>query len=131
MILVDTCTFIWDALQPGKLSLKAKKAVATAFLRRDLCLSEISLWEVAMLIKKRRIDVLQPYRTFIETALVARNYQLIGINPEIADLAVNLSDQVTFDPADRIIIATAQSLKIHLVTADKNIRKFADVKVIW
>ena len=35
------------------------------------------------------------------------------------------------DPADRIIIATAQANQLEIVTPDQHIRQYLDVKVVW
>ena len=50
MIVLDTCAIIWDALDADRLSPKAKDAIELN--ARELIISDISIWEIAMLIKK-------------------------------------------------------------------------------
>ena len=54
MLILDTCVLIYDALAPEQLSRRAAKAIARA--SDNLAISDISLWEVAMLIEKGRLD---------------------------------------------------------------------------
>ena len=55
MILMDTCAFIWDALQHKKLSSKAKRIINQAHKKHQLAICDITLWEVAMLAQKKRL----------------------------------------------------------------------------
>ncbi len=65
MIVADTHIIIWDALKPALLSAKAKKAIAKANNEDGIIFCEISLWEIAMLMKKGRFLVDAGYREFI------------------------------------------------------------------
>ena len=60
MILMDTCAIIWDALEPSKLTELAASAIEKADKHNALIISDISIWEISMLIKKRRIEEIDP-----------------------------------------------------------------------
>lgn len=60
MITVDTHVILWDALQLEMLSGKARGAIKEANQTDGLFLCSISLWEIAMLIRKKRIEVNTP-----------------------------------------------------------------------
>jgi PIN domain nuclease of toxin-antitoxin system len=131
MIVLDTCAIIWDALEPKKLSRVAKTAIKSANQNDGIWFCEISLWEIAMLMSKKRLVPGTSYAQFIQLVLNSNQYHLVGLNTEIAELSANLPSQINADPADRIIAATAIIKKSPLVTADKNL-KFADaVTTIW
>ena len=100
-------------------------------IRVRLIISEISLWEIAMIIKKRRLIIEVPYLEFIDLIKSSNNYLVKGISPEIADLSVYIPDEINPDPADRIICATAKVYNSPLVTADKNLLKSKSVSTIW
>jgi len=51
MIVLDTCSIIWDALSPKDLSRKAKLAI-NKHEEKGLIFCDISSWEISMLIKK-------------------------------------------------------------------------------
>jgi len=84
VITSDTHVIIWDALQPEKLSKKAKKAISAANKGDGIIFCEICLWEIAMLIKKERLRIDVGYQEFIrlvsesneESHLRSRSYPL-------------------------------------------------------
>ena len=131
MIVVDTCAILWDALDSAKLSLKAKSALNEGSESRTLLISDISLWEIAMLIKKKRVEIDETPANFLRLVLSSRNYQRVGICPEISGLSVNLDDRINGDPADRLIVATALFRQAPLVTADRNLISAGIVETIW
>ncbi len=131
MIVADTHVIIWNALKPEKLSEKAKNAIFRANQRNGIIFCEISLWEIAMLMEKQRIQVNSSYKEFIELLFEANNYILQGITPEIAELSAQFGSDVIKDPADRIIAATSVIRGTTLVTADRNLRKAKSINTIW
>ena len=70
MIVADTQVIIWDALKPELLSPRAKKAIREANRLDGIIFCEISLWEIAMLMKKRRLSVDVNYQEFIRLVSV-------------------------------------------------------------
>ena len=131
MIVLDTCAFIWDALDHPKLTVKAKKRIDLAQGSGELAICDITLWEVAMLVKKRRIVIDAPAKTFCKLAIRARDIMVLPITPGIAELSVQLDESINLDPADRLIAATAIRHNASLITADGNLRKSSSVKTFW
>lgn len=131
MILMDTCAIIWDALEPTKLTSKSISSINKADEHNALIISDISIWEISMLIKKGRIEVEATATTFINLFLQSRNVSVQSISPEIAELSVNFGDEINKDPADRIIAATSIILNAQLVTADSNLRNSELLDTIW
>ena len=129
VILLDTCAVIWDALDPARLS-----AQATAVIERndgELMICDISIWEIAMLIEKGRLQIAAPAAEFIRLALQSRNYYVQEITPEIAELSARLGTERLSDPADRIIAATSILSNAPLVTADERLRAASALSVVW
>ena len=131
MILMDTCAIIWDALEPGKLSKNALNAINKADESNALIISDISIWEISMLIKKKRIEVDTTAANFINLFLQSRNISVQSISPEIAELSVNFGSDINADPADRIIAATSIILNTQLVTADQNLIDSQMINTVW
>ena len=131
MIILDTHIIIWDALQPEKISKKARKMIDRANDSGEIIIADISLWEIAMLMKKKRLSVDATYPEFIRLIRVANHYAVQAITPEIADLSVSLSSEVNLDPADRLICATSLFRNVPLITADSNLIKAKSVETIW
>jgi PIN domain nuclease of toxin-antitoxin system len=88
MIVADTHIIIWKALRPEMLSENAKKAISSANRKEGIIFCEISLWEIAMLMQKKRIRVDSDYQDFIKLLMQSERYVLHGITPEIADCSV-------------------------------------------
>ena len=129
MILLDTCAVVWDVLEPDRLSSEASRAIERS--ENELLLCDISFWEIAMLISKKRLVIAETASRFISLVLQARDFQVSGITPEIADLSVNFSAGIGKDPADRLIAATSIVRNAPIVTADQNLRAAGIIKTIW
>ena len=131
MIILDTCALIYDALAPEKLGNKAKEYISQASKTGNLAFSDINLWEIGMLIAKKRIEVATTTINFINLLLQARNIQVLSITADIAAKATNNSIFSHFDPADRIIAATTLSHHAELVTCDEKLNNIAGLRTIW
>jgi len=53
------------------------------------------------------------------------------ISTDIAVVAGGLAEPMHGDPADRLIVATASTLGVPLVTGDEKLQAYKDVKTIW
>ena len=131
MIVLDTHVIIWDALKPEALSNQAREAIADANERDGIIFCDISLWEIAMLVAKGRLQIDMDYPSLIELILQANHYVLQPISPAIAHLATQLPANVNQDPADRLIAATALVEQAVLVTADRNLRGTEIIPTLW
>lgn len=131
MIVLDTCALIFDALAPDKLSGKALRAVENGEKQDILACSDISLWEISMLIKKGRLDPGTDTISFINLALSARKIKVMPITPEIAYISSSHKAFVHHDPADRLIAATTIYYKSTLITCDGLLSNIKELPTIW
>lgn len=129
MILLDTCAIIWDALETSKLTQKAKKAIKNS--ESELIICDISIWEISMLIKRKRLVFDDTASGFINLLLQSRNFHIQEITPEIAELSVNFGSEINHDPADRLIAATSILRNAPIITADQNLRNATILETIW
>ncbi|MBN1895380.1 type II toxin-antitoxin system VapC family toxin [bacterium] len=130
-VTADTHVIIWDALKPDKLSRRAREAIAAANQSDGIIFCDISLWEIAMLMEKKRIQIDGDYLGLIRLVKASNHYIHHGITPEIAALSARLPAEVSLDPADRIIAATALITDTRLITADQKLRRSKIIKTIW
>jgi PIN domain nuclease of toxin-antitoxin system len=131
VVVLDTNAIVFDALKPTRLSRNARSHIEQAYAQDDLACCDISLWEIAMLVSKGRLDPGVPALEFIKLALAARSIRVLGINPDIADLSVSFGDDIGADPADRLVAATAVFHRATLITTDGAMRRAAlPIKVI-
>ena len=130
MIVLDTHAWIWFISKPEVLSKKAKKAVAAAVKEKNVLVSSISAWEVALLVKKKRLTLSMDVSDWIAKSENLPFIQFIPVSNSIAVKSVNVVPPLHPDPSDRIIIATALSIWAPLVTKDKKIAAYSHVKTI-
>lgn len=131
MIVLDTHTWIWFISKPEVLSKRAKKAVSAAVEEKSVLISSISVWEVTLLVKKKRLTLSLDVTDWVAKSEGLPFIQFIEISNSIAVKSVNLQQPLHPDPADRIIIATALSAGVPLVTKDKKLLNYPHVKTIW
>ena len=131
MILLDTCAVIWDALDRQQLSTKSLNAINKADEFNALIISDITIWEIAMLVHKKRIKIETTASNLINLYLQTRNISVVQISPEIAELSVSFSAEINKDPADRIIAATAIIQNAQLITADQNLITSDLIDTLW
>ena len=127
MILLDTNILLFDALFPERLSIKALKILES---EQSFACAGISLFEIAMLIAKKRIIVSLDTERFIKAVLAARNIEVLPMNAEIAAISQNLGIDHK-DPADLMIAATALFHKAVLLSSDRILGKIKQLEVIW
>jgi PIN domain nuclease of toxin-antitoxin system len=123
MILMDTHILLWFQQGNTALSQKYVDVLTEAQKKRQLFLSVISVWEIAMLEKLQRIAFHQPLEPWLREAIKGIN--VIPITAEIAVESVRLPSYEPKDPADRFIIATARTLNYPLMTHDQKIIHYA------
>ena len=129
-IICDTHILIFWQDNPKRLSNTAQAAIETALYDKTLACSDISFWEIAMLIHSGRLrDDISPVQYMADLRL-ALSLTVLPITPEIASLS-----QGDFfhhkDPADRLIAATAIHHNAPLITADKKLKRLEPLTVIW
>jgi PIN domain nuclease of toxin-antitoxin system len=130
VILLDTCALIFDALTPERLTGPAREALDRGEADGTLACADISLWEIAMLVSKGRLEPGTDSASFCRLALDARGARVLAITPEIALESTRLALPQA-DPADRLIAATALLHGAGLVTIDERLRSSDVVKTIW
>ncbi len=82
-------------------------------------MSAITLWEIAVLVSKKRIDLHQDPLEWVSATLSLPGMHLVPLEPEIAVASTRLPFEIHADPADRMLVATARHLGATLVTADR------------
>ncbi len=119
--LLDTHVLIWWLDDPDRLSTAQRGVVEAASPESPLLVSDISLWEVAMLHNLGRIALTIPLREWLDKATAPPLVRRHGISPAIAAALAALSDSFHRAPADRILVATARVLGATLLTQDRRI----------
>jgi len=115
--------------EPSRLSRAATGAIRAAQGQGGVGVSAITLWELASLVARGRI---QAYGTVdASIRLLIEGVVVQPITPEIAALAAQFPDTFPKDPADRLIAATARAEGIGLITGDEKLRGSPLLNTIW
>ncbi len=120
-LLLDTHILVWWLSDRDQLSRRQRGAVETASETSPLLVSDITLWEVAMLHGLGRLRFSIPLREWLERAVAPPLVRRVGVSPAIAAELADLPETFHRDPADRILLATARLLGATLVTQDRRI----------
>jgi len=129
VIVLDTHVLLWAVADSKKLSRAAESAIRRSRQRDGVAISSITLWELASLVARGRI---QGYGT-VETSVkkLIEGVTVKPLTPEIVALATQFPDDYPHDPVDRLVGATARAEGLALVTRDESIRRSPLLKTIW
>lgn len=117
--LLDTHIWLWAQREPDRLPLAmmtALRAPANKFV------SAVSLWETALLVEKRRLDLPCALDLLVQAQAQSGEVSFLGLSPAVA-LEFQRVRLAHPDPADRLIVATARVHGLTLMTADRQLLK--------
>jgi PIN domain nuclease of toxin-antitoxin system len=126
MIVLDTSALIFWTLDPQRLSPKAKQAIEQA---DRILISSISIWEIALKVKHRKLDIPLPINEYVDRLNRLGNLEILAVDIQTWLDNVNLTWDHR-DPADRTIVALAARNHCPLITSDEIIASFFD-RTIW
>ena len=129
--LLDTHAWLWWATGDSRLSRRAKIAVSGAARRKELCLSMISIWEIAKKVEKGQLAFDRPLVPWLDAASSLEGLRLWELTPPILVESCRLPGPFHGDPADQMIVASARNHGAVLVTKDDRIRRYEHVETLW
>lgn len=129
LIVLDTHVLLWWALDPDQLSASA------ASLTRDMereggFASAISIWELGIKAKRGKLVLPLSIEDFAYRLERGNVVELVPVDTRIWLQSLSLRWEHP-DPADRVIVATAMAKGLPLLTKDKTIHAFSEVRCVW
>ncbi|UVE43596.1 type II toxin-antitoxin system VapC family toxin [Pseudomonas chlororaphis] len=122
-VLLDTHILLWALSDDPKLSAKARKLIESA---AEVYISAASFWEMAIKVSLGKLDVdLEQIREYC----LASGFIELAITSEHA-IAVKDLEHHHRDPFDRLIVATAISEPMKLLTADPLVAKYSSLAIL-
>ena len=115
VIIIDTHVWIWAVNKNFRLGRSSRSFLESV---DEIGVSAITPWEIALLARKDRLGFGVDIFHWIKRALSDPKVRLLPLDPLIAVESTRLPAYPSGDPADRILIATAQYLNVPLMTAD-------------
>lgn len=131
MILLDTHVWVWWLGIPEQLTVRARERIDAAVEAGRVLVSAISAWEVALLVKKGRLELSMEVEPWLDRCEALPFLEFVPVDPRIAMRSVQLPEPLHDDPADRIIVATALALGTRLVTRDTKLHAYPGIETIW
>jgi len=131
MIIVDTHVLVWSVSEPGRLSRLAAGSIRRARHGDGVAIASITLWELASLFWRGRLQGRGTVEASIQLILDATGAVVRPITPEIVSLSMQFPESYPKDPADRLIGATARAEGMLLITHDERIRSSPLLKTVW
>ncbi len=128
--LLDTHAWIWWISGDSRLTLREREALDNLLPSERPVLAEISLWEVAMLVERDRLELDMDLERWLAVASAPATVELARLTPAVAAEVARLPEKFHRDPADRLIVATARVMKLRVLTRDKKISA-ARVVPLW
>lgn len=127
-VVLDTHAWLWWTNADPRFSAQAREAIAVADW---IGVPAITLYEVAILVQRRRIELDRPLRAWFDAALA--DAALCALTAPVALEAARLPG----DPIDAVVYGTAAVERAVLLTADRRIaaydagRPAAERLVVW
>ena len=122
--LLDTHTALWLFEGNEKLPQHTQEIIYNADV--DIYVSIVSAWEVAIKVSIGKLDFDGGVATFL-SAIEANDIKLVGVKDDYVKKVETLP-LIHRDPFDRLIIATAMSGKMTIITIDENIHEY---DILW
>ena len=126
--LLDTHVWLWMEREPERLGSKTVQLVADR--ASSLALSTMSSLELAQLIERGRVSIKGDLLSWIDRSIERLSLESIPLTSAIAVRAYQLPGNFHSDPADRILVATARSQELVIITADERILAYPHVAVM-
>jgi PIN domain nuclease of toxin-antitoxin system len=118
-LLLDTHALVWLLEDDARLGANARANIQAASDEEGLYLSSLVFWEMAYLVRDGRLQLMQPLSDW-RASILSLGIQEIPLSGVTAIASVGIKD-FHADPADRVMMATAQAMGATLVTADRAI----------
>jgi PIN domain nuclease of toxin-antitoxin system len=128
MLLLDTHALVWLASDREQLTPNGQAAIRGS--AGQLFMSAISSLEIALLVKRHRLDLPLPPERFVAECLRHHGIAEIPVDSTIAMAAAALPD-IHNDPFDRILAATAIIHRLDLLSKDTVLPQYPGLRVVW
>jgi len=124
--ILDTHTIIWYFEKSSKIPPKITDIINNE--ENKIFISSVSLWELVLKLNSGKLKMDFSFEVLL-LLIKKGGFRILQINDEYL---INLSSlpKIHNDPFDRLIVSTACSNDLTIITIDKNIHKY-DVSCIW
>ncbi|MBN3856338.1 MULTISPECIES: type II toxin-antitoxin system VapC family toxin [unclassified Paraburkholderia] len=129
MVALDTCALVYWLRGDQALSEPARAAIESALEESEVLISAISLLEVAQFVESGRLALSMDTRRWLATLASLEGVRMVPVDTAIAVRATTMSAQLPMP--QRLVVATARTLGVPLVTPDASVRALTHIDTIW
>lgn len=129
MIVLDTHALLWWALDPDRLSRRAKDLLEEMEQRGGFA-SSISIWELGVKVKRGVLDIGISMEELARRIDKSAAVELVPVDTTIWLRSLGLEWDHR-DPADRVIVATALLKGVPVLTKDRLLHEWSGVETVW
>jgi PIN domain nuclease of toxin-antitoxin system len=126
-LLLDTHIWLWSTLEPQRIARRVEQALTDS--ANELWLSPVSIGELIVLLRKKRLQLPQDIAAWVATTMADLKLTEAPLTIEVA-LAVSSFNFPHGDPADHFLAATAKVFDLTLITADDHLLKLPGIRVL-
>lgn len=125
-ILLDTHVWLWLTTGVSKtVSPRLRSLIEKLAPEKKVLISAISVWEIGVLVAKKRISFECGVREWVFRNLNISGIEVETLSPEAAIESTLLPEGMHGDPADRMLLATAINIGATLITHDKEVLAYS------
>lgn len=126
-VVLDTSALLFWTLAPEHLSSAARRAISQAGTSGVL-VSAISIWEIGLKVQRGTLSLGVPFTDYVTRLERVDAVTLVPVDLAIWMRVLELPWQHR-DPADRVIVATADLRELPLVSSDAEIGRYYSATV--
>jgi PIN domain nuclease of toxin-antitoxin system len=115
-VLIDTHVLLWSALEPARLSSRARSLLAS--LDTEVLVSAASAWEIATKVRIGKLPGAEAFAADLNTRIKRIGFLGLAVTLEHGQRA-GLLPGTHKDPFDRMLIAQAQAENLPLISNER------------
>jgi len=129
--LLDTNAIIFLLYGKKANSKFSENAISLIRDSQELCLSIVSLWEIAIKKRIKKIDI-DDSIIQIRNKCREKHIEIYSVKTMYLDELSNLENISNHkDPFDHLILSTAKTERMALISSDAKMRNYGNIDVIW
>ncbi len=126
---MDTCAIVWIAAEPDKLPQTTLALVSHP--EAEIFISSVSAAEIACAYERQRLELDRHWKTWFRFVTGENGWEVLDVSLRIIEEAWSLPGEFHTDPADRVIVATARSMDLIVITGDERILQYPHVESLF
>lgn len=128
-LLLDTCTVLWAAGEPNKLSERAVQVLEAP--DSVIYVSSVTAAELACAVERDRIRLTEHWKPWFRRCLRVNGWNCVPLDLDVIEEAYSLPPPFHQDPVDRMLVATARLRRLTIITGDPRILAYPHVATDW